>query len=953
MDHPRAFPVPSPPAAGSLRPCQRARRMRAGVHRAHQGRRRATRSLARGCRSSRISRIAAPPARIRCRATARESSSSFPMRFLRRACGRQGLTLPAVGQYGVGMVFLPREPASRMACEQEIERAVTSQGQMRARLARRADRQLGAVRTHQGCRAGDPAGIHRPRLERDRPGRAGAQALHHPQAGRPRDPGAPARSTARSSTCRRCRRARSSTRACCWRTRSASITSTCASRAMVSALAMVHQRFSTNTFPTWDLAHPFRLVCHNGEINTVRGNVNWIRARQQAIASTGAGRRPRQDLAADLRRAVRLRVVRQLPRAAGDGWLSAGARDDAHDSRSVGRQPADGRGPARVLRVPRGADGAVGRSGGDGVHRRRPDRRDARPQRIAAGALCRHRRRLRDPRVRGRRARHPGAQDRPQMAAAARQDAARRHRAGSHHRRRRAQAHSGDGQAVSRVDRPLARRARRAAGPGAAADVGGVAARSPAGVRLHAGRHEDHPRADGAERRGSDRLDGQRCGAAGAVESAEGLLQLLQAAVRAGDESADRSDPRRIGDVAGDVHRPAPESARHRRDRSADAPRGREADPHRRRDGKDPSHRAVHGRELSLARAGHLLSRGVGCGRHGSGAGKPVRARRGRHPSRVQHSHRVRSQRVGGTHAHPGAARNRCRASASRAQGPAHQHRPGRRDRLRARGASVRAARRLRCRSRASVPGARIARAAARIRPGSLAGGIGEALRQGDLQGAVQGDVEDGHFDVPVVLRRADLRGGRPECRVRREVFHRNGEQHPGHRAARSRDRSVSAARARVRRQSGVEGRARRRRRVPVPHSRRGAHVDAGHGRQAAARGAREELRDVQGLREAGQRPDAAHDDAARPVRIQVRGRAGAAGRSRAGNRDRQALRDRRDEPGVDLDRGAHDARGGDEPHRRQVEYRRRRRGRAAVPARCARARRSSRGSTASSSTCR
>jgi len=52
-----------------------------------------------------------------------------------------------------------------------------------------------------------------------------------------------------------------------------------------SALALVHQRFSTNTFPSWDLAHPFRLICHNGEINTVRGNVNWIRARQGAISS--------------------------------------------------------------------------------------------------------------------------------------------------------------------------------------------------------------------------------------------------------------------------------------------------------------------------------------------------------------------------------------------------------------------------------------------------------------------------------------------------------------------------------------------------------------------------------------------------------------------------------------------------------------------------------------------
>ena len=53
----------------------------------------------------------------------------------------------------------------------------------------------------------------------------------------------------------------------------------------VSALALVHQRFSTNTFPSWSLAHPFRMICHNGEINTLRGNVNWIRARQAAISS--------------------------------------------------------------------------------------------------------------------------------------------------------------------------------------------------------------------------------------------------------------------------------------------------------------------------------------------------------------------------------------------------------------------------------------------------------------------------------------------------------------------------------------------------------------------------------------------------------------------------------------------------------------------------------------------
>src|SRR5690606_1360499 len=52
-----------------------------------------------------------------------------------------------------------------------------------------------------------------------------------------------------------------------------------------SALALVHQRFSTNTFPAWSLAHPYRMVAHNGEINTLRGNVNWMAARQASVHS--------------------------------------------------------------------------------------------------------------------------------------------------------------------------------------------------------------------------------------------------------------------------------------------------------------------------------------------------------------------------------------------------------------------------------------------------------------------------------------------------------------------------------------------------------------------------------------------------------------------------------------------------------------------------------------------
>ena len=54
---------------------------------------------------------------------------------------------------------------------------------------------------------------------------------------------------------------------------------------MESALVVVHSRFSTNTFPSWELAHPFRMIAHNGEINTVKGNRNWMRAREALLAS--------------------------------------------------------------------------------------------------------------------------------------------------------------------------------------------------------------------------------------------------------------------------------------------------------------------------------------------------------------------------------------------------------------------------------------------------------------------------------------------------------------------------------------------------------------------------------------------------------------------------------------------------------------------------------------------
>ncbi|MFD9208862.1 glutamate synthase large subunit [Streptomyces sioyaensis] len=68
-------------------------------------------------------------------------------------------------------------------------------------------------------------------------------------------------------------------------------------RRFATAIALVHSRFSTNTFPSWPLAHPYRFVAHNGEINTVKGNRNWMRARESQLASKLFGNADDQDLA--------------------------------------------------------------------------------------------------------------------------------------------------------------------------------------------------------------------------------------------------------------------------------------------------------------------------------------------------------------------------------------------------------------------------------------------------------------------------------------------------------------------------------------------------------------------------------------------------------------------------------------------------------------------------------
>ena len=117
--------------------------------------------------------------------------------------------------------------------------------------------------------------------------------------------------------------------------------------ARVRARASCTRGFSTNTFPSWPLAHPYRMLAHNGEINTVQGNENWMRAREGVMASDvlpGDARARVPDLHA---RRVRHRALRRSARAAEHGGPAAAPRDPDDDPGGVGEPRVDGRARAR------------------------------------------------------------------------------------------------------------------------------------------------------------------------------------------------------------------------------------------------------------------------------------------------------------------------------------------------------------------------------------------------------------------------------------------------------------------------------------------------------------------------------------------------------------------------------------------------------------------------------
>ena len=107
---------------------------------------------------------------------------------------------------------------------------------------------------------------------------------------------------------------------------------------VTSALCLVHQRFSTNTFPSWKLAHPYRYVAHNGEINTIRGNISWMNARQSVLESPLHGEKIDKLFPVIIAGRKRFSVARQRGGISFPVRPFPSPRNGDADSRSLGRQ---------------------------------------------------------------------------------------------------------------------------------------------------------------------------------------------------------------------------------------------------------------------------------------------------------------------------------------------------------------------------------------------------------------------------------------------------------------------------------------------------------------------------------------------------------------------------------------------------------------------------------------
>ena len=208
----------------------------------------------------------------------------IPHKFFARECAELGFTLPPAGEYGVGMVFLPVEPSHRLLAEGILERIAREEG---LTVLGWRDTPM-EVRRHRPYCARFAA-LHRADFHR---GRGGHVAPTNWSASCTLSANGPKSEIAASDLPDKhfFYIPSLSSRTIIYKglllaNQISEFYQELSDPDAMSALCLVHQRFSTNTFPSWQLAHPYRYLCHNGEINTVRGNINWMHAREKVLCS--------------------------------------------------------------------------------------------------------------------------------------------------------------------------------------------------------------------------------------------------------------------------------------------------------------------------------------------------------------------------------------------------------------------------------------------------------------------------------------------------------------------------------------------------------------------------------------------------------------------------------------------------------------------------------------------
>ena len=211
----------------------------------------------------------------------------IPHAFFARECGELGMQLPEAGHYGVAMCFLPVEKHSRLQCEGVFERIANEEG---AAVIGWRDTPVNGDSIGREARASQPyieqLFVRRPEgLDED-----GFERLLYRIRRRTENEIVASDIEDKetfyvpSFSCRTI-----IYKGLMLAPQIEKFYFELANPLVTSALCVVHQRFSTNTFPSWKLAHPYRYVAHNGEINTIRGNVSWMNARQSVLKSPNFG----------------------------------------------------------------------------------------------------------------------------------------------------------------------------------------------------------------------------------------------------------------------------------------------------------------------------------------------------------------------------------------------------------------------------------------------------------------------------------------------------------------------------------------------------------------------------------------------------------------------------------------------------------------------------------------